>query len=133
MFGVEGTDDLNFAICSGQVGAGLETQLDNYLREHPNTRLVIIDTLQKVRATQVETYSYARDKQLQHRYIFLDQAYERVKGENRELKAVADDYDALCRGFGREKIAASVQAIREQETAERMQRRSRRRHGIEAR
>ena len=61
MFGVEGSDDLNFAICSGQVGAGLETQLDNYLREHPNTRLVIIDTLQKVRATPGEAYSYARD------------------------------------------------------------------------
>ena len=61
MFGVEGTDDLNFAICSGQVGAGLETQLDNYLREHSNTRLVIIDTLQKVRATPGEAYSYARD------------------------------------------------------------------------
>ena len=61
MFGVEGTDDLNFAICSGQVGAGLETQLDNYLREHSNTRLVIIDTLQKVRAVSCETYSYARD------------------------------------------------------------------------
>ena len=61
MFGVEGTDDLNFAICSGQVGAGLETQLENYLREHPNTRLIIIDTLQKVRAVSGETYSYARD------------------------------------------------------------------------
>ena len=70
---------------------------------------------------------------LQQRYISLDQAYEHAKGENRELKTVADDYDALCRGFGREKIAARVQAIREQETAERMQRRSRRRHGIEAR
>ena len=70
---------------------------------------------------------------LQQRYISLDQAYERVKGENKELKTVADDYDALCRGYGREKIAARVQAIREQETAERMQRRSRRKHGIEAR
>ena len=70
---------------------------------------------------------------LQQRYISLDQAYEHAKGENRELKTVADDYDALCRGFGREKIAARVQAIREQETAEQMQRRSRRRHGIEAR
>ena len=70
---------------------------------------------------------------LQQRYVSLDQAYERVKGENRALKSVADDYDALCRGFGREKIASSVQTIREQEAAERMQRRSRRRHGIEAR
>ncbi len=60
---------------------------------------------------------------LQQRYASLDQAYERIKGENRELKAVADDYDALCRGYGREKIAASVQTIREQETTERMQRR----------
>ena len=61
MFGVEGTDDLSFAIYSSQVGAGLETQLDNYLREHPNTRLIIIDTLQKVRAVSGEVYSYAKD------------------------------------------------------------------------
>ena len=61
MFGVEGTDDLSFAIYSSQVGAGLETQLDNYLREHPGTRLVIIDTLQKVRAVSGEAYSYAKD------------------------------------------------------------------------
>ena len=56
-----------------------------------------------------------------------------MKGENKELKTVADDYEALCRGYGREKIAAKVQAIRDQENAERMQRRSRRRHDIEAR
>ncbi len=58
----------------------------------------------------------------------LDQAYERIKGENKELKTVADDYEALCRGYGKEKIAASVQAIREQETAERMRRRMARQH-----
>ena len=61
MFGVEGTDDLNFAIYSGQVGAGLETQLDNYLREHPGTKLVIIDTLQKIRGDTGDAYSYSAD------------------------------------------------------------------------
>lgn len=61
MFGVEGTDDLNFAIGSGQVGAGVDTQLENYLREHPDTKLVIIDTLQKVRAASGEGSSYAND------------------------------------------------------------------------
>lgn len=61
MFGVEGTDNLNFAIGSGQVGAGLDTQLENYLREHPGTKLVIIDTLQKVRTASGEAYSYAND------------------------------------------------------------------------
>lgn len=70
---------------------------------------------------------------LQQRYVSLDQACERVKGENKELKTVADDYEALCRGYGREKIAASVQAVRDQENVERMQRRSRRRHEIEVR
>ncbi len=61
MFGVEGTDSLNFAIGSRQIGDGLETQLVNYLREHPDTRLIIIDTLQKVRLAAGEAYSYAKD------------------------------------------------------------------------
>ena len=70
---------------------------------------------------------------LQQRYASLDQAYERIKGENRELKSVADDYEALCRGYGREKIAASVQAIKDLEATERLLRRTRRRHEVEAR
>jgi hypothetical protein len=40
---------------------------------------------------------------LQQRYASLDQAYERVKGENKELKTVADDYDALCLSQGKHK------------------------------
>ena len=61
MFGVEGTDNLNFAIGSGQVGSGLDVQLENYLHEHPDTRLIIIDTLQKVRAASGDLCSYAND------------------------------------------------------------------------
>lgn len=53
---------------------------------------------------------------LQQRYVSLDKVYERVKGENRELKTVADNYDTLCRGFGKEKIAAKVHAIRDKKT-----------------
>ena len=65
---------------------------------------------------------------LQQRYASLDASFDRVKEENRELKAIVKDYDTLCRGYGKEKIAASVQAIREQETAERMRRRMARQH-----
>ncbi len=61
MFGVEGTDHLRFAIGSQQIDAGLDVQLDNFLHEHPGTRLVIIDTLQKVRAAVSDSYSYAND------------------------------------------------------------------------
>ena len=61
MFGVEGTDSLHFAIGSLLIGAGLTEQLDNFLRQHPDTKLVIIDTLQKVRDFVGETYSYSGD------------------------------------------------------------------------
>lgn len=70
---------------------------------------------------------------LQQRYASLDASFDRVQEENRELKAVTKDYDTLCRGYGKEKIAARVRAIQEQEAAERQQRRTRRRHEIEVR
>jgi len=48
MFGVEGTDELHFATSVKQLGGGLQEQLDRFVRDHPNTKLIIIDTLQKV-------------------------------------------------------------------------------------
>ena len=61
MFGVEGTDDLHFAIWAKSLGSGLQEQLDKFILEHPNTKLVIIDTLQKVREITSEAYSYSGD------------------------------------------------------------------------
>ena len=61
---------------------------------------------------------------LQRRYASLDQSFERVQEENRELKSVADDYDTLCRDYGEKEIAARVRAIKEQEEGERRQRRA---------
>lgn len=64
MFGVEGTDKLHFATYAKQLGNGLDEQLDKFVREHPDTRLIIIDTLQKVREMGGEAYSYADDYQI---------------------------------------------------------------------
>lgn len=64
MFGVESTEHLHFATCAKQVGGGLEEQLEMFLREHPDTRLIIIDTLQKVRELGGEAYSYAGDYEI---------------------------------------------------------------------
>ena len=47
MFGTESADNLYFSIYAKQLGAGLEEQLKWFVQEHPDTRLVIIDTLQK--------------------------------------------------------------------------------------
>ena len=61
MFGVEGTDELHFATSVKQLGGGLQEQLDRFVRDHPNTKLIIIDTLQKVRENGGDRYSYAND------------------------------------------------------------------------
>ena len=64
MFGVDGTDKLHFATCAKQLGNGLDEQLDKFVQEHPDTRLIIIDTLQKIRELGGEAYSYADDYQI---------------------------------------------------------------------
>lgn len=61
MFGVEGTDSLHFAVYAKQLGAGLDEQLEKFIREHSDTRLIIIDTLQKIREVSTDAYSYAND------------------------------------------------------------------------
>lgn len=64
MFGVEGNENLFFSTCAKTVGNGLDGQIENFIREHPNTNLVIIDTLQKVREVGGEAYSYANDYEI---------------------------------------------------------------------
>ena len=59
------TDDapntLYFANLSGSIGDGLENQITAFLSEHPDTNLIIIDTLQKIRDIIPDTNSYASD------------------------------------------------------------------------
>lgn len=64
MFGVDITEHLHFATCAKQIGSGLEDQLEQFLRDHPDTRLIIIDTLQKVRELSGEAYCYASDYEI---------------------------------------------------------------------
>lgn len=74
MFGVEGTDNLHFATCAKQLGSGLYEQLLRFVQEHPDTRLVIIDTLQKIREVGADRYSYANDYEIIGQLkVFTDQ------------------------------------------------------------
>ena len=61
MFGMDDTDNLRFAIYAKQLGVGLEEQLKKFVQEHSDTKLIIIDTLQKVREAGGDKYSYAND------------------------------------------------------------------------
>lgn len=45
----EAPSTLHFAIMSGKINNGLETQIENFLKEHPNTGFIIIDTFQHIR------------------------------------------------------------------------------------
>ena len=64
MFGVEDVSKLYFAISAKQLGNGLDAQLEKFVREHSDTRLIIIDTLQKVRELSGKAYSYRDDYQI---------------------------------------------------------------------
>ena len=61
MFGEDSAADLHLSIYAKQLNSGLEEQLNRFVREHPDTRLIIIDTLQKIREGGEERYSYASD------------------------------------------------------------------------
>lgn len=64
MFGTDSTENLYFSVSSKQLGNGLTDQLSGFLREHPDTTLVIIDTLQKIREVDSDSYSYAKDYEI---------------------------------------------------------------------
>ena len=57
MFGVEGTSSLHFATSAKMIGSGLDEQLEKFVREHRDTKLIIVDTLQKVREMVSDNYS----------------------------------------------------------------------------
>lgn len=61
MFETDSTDNLKFAISAKQIGNGLDEQLKGFVRDNPDTRLIIIDTLQKVREVSGDKFSYASD------------------------------------------------------------------------
>lgn len=64
MFGVESSDSLYLVTESGTVTDGLEAQLEQFIARHPDTALIIIDTLQRIREIGGEQYSYAKDYEL---------------------------------------------------------------------
>lgn len=61
MFDLECVDGFHFATHAKNMKEELDGQLRKFVTEHPDTKLIIIDTLQKVREVGAEKYSYASD------------------------------------------------------------------------
>lgn len=57
----EMTDDpaeqLHFALLANTIGGGLEQQIEAFLAEHRDTKIIIIDTLQKIRGPSDSSYA----------------------------------------------------------------------------
>ena len=64
MFGTDGAENLFFSFSAFELGNGLDEQLIRFMQEHPDTKLIIIDTLQKVREVGGDNYSYANDYEI---------------------------------------------------------------------
>ncbi len=64
MFGMKSIDNFYFATHAKNLGEGLDGQLKKFMREHPDTKLIIIDTLQRIREMGGEKYSYASDYEI---------------------------------------------------------------------
>ena len=56
----EASGQLHFAVASDKLSDGLIVQLEDYLKEYPDSRLIVIDTLQKVRTASKDN-AYASD------------------------------------------------------------------------
>lgn len=118
MFGTEGSSSLHFAIASKSIDEGLMMQLTEYVNAYPDVKLIIIDTLQKIRGLSNENISYSRDydvitqlKNLSDKYgicILLvhhtrkqdaDDAFDKISGTN-GLMGSADSAIIMTRKRG---------------------------------
>lgn len=61
MFGIQATSSLHLAIKASTIAEGLMKQINEFVHLHPDIRLIIVDTLQKIRESELENYSYAKD------------------------------------------------------------------------
>lgn len=64
MFDMADTDKFFFAVEAKSLKDGLDLQMENFIKEHPDTKLIIIDTLQKIREVGGDKYSYASDYEI---------------------------------------------------------------------
>lgn len=61
---MESSENFYFATQSKNLNEGLEEQLKQFVKEHTDARLIIIDTLQKVREVSGDKFSYASDYEI---------------------------------------------------------------------
>lgn len=64
MYGDCPSEDFHLATISKKLNDGLCDQLSEFVSEHPNTKLIVIDTLKKIRDKEQEQFSYNSDYEI---------------------------------------------------------------------
>ena len=99
MFGVSENENLHFSVTANNLNDGLDEQLSGFISKHPDTVLMIIDTLQKVREMGGDNYSYASDYEIIARIKrFTDQYGVCVLLVHHTRKQNADDKFEMISG-----------------------------------
>ena len=98
------TDALHLSTTAEMVGLGFAEQLESWMREHPETRLIVVDTFQKVRGVAPSrANAYQQDYQVMGSLkAFADKyriALVLVHHLNK-LRAVEDVYDKISGSTG---------------------------------
>lgn len=85
---------------AGRLGGGLTEQIEDFVKEHPDTNLVVIDTLQKIRKPKGDTYAgdYAVISTLKNLADRLDIAIVCIH-HTRKMKA-KDTFDSVLGSTG---------------------------------
>ena len=53
--------NLHFAVMADMLGSGLQQQISAFLKLEPETKLIVIDTLQRIRSIEMSSNAYAND------------------------------------------------------------------------
>ena len=101
MFGVGAEGSVFFSVQAKLLSDGLDGQLEYSVREHPDTKLIVLDTLQKVREASRD-YSYSSDYELVTRLkSFADKHKLCVLAVHHTRKQAAGDcFEMLSRTNG---------------------------------
>ena len=80
---------LHFAVMSQQLHNGLVEQIEQFLKEHPQTRLIVIDTLQRIR-----TAGNAKEKGFENTIFLADDGYSGTNFERPSWKKIVEMIEA---------------------------------------
>lgn len=96
---------------AGRLGGGLTEQIEDFVKEHPDTNLVVIDTLQKIRKPKGDTYAgdYAVISALKNLADRLDIAIVCIH-HTRKMKA-KDTFDSVLGSTGLTAVADGIYVL----------------------